>query len=69
MDIKLLVWGRDTVAPSGVSEDDTNVAVSLGILTTDTSEQTIEWSGSRADSKGVEAALVAIKMNESIYES
>jgi 6,7-dimethyl-8-ribityllumazine synthase len=41
---------------------DTGIPVAFGVLTTDTIEQAIERSGSKAGNKGAEAALVAIEM-------
>lgn len=41
---------------------DLGVPVSFGIITTDTIEQAIERSGSKAGNKGAEAAMVAIEM-------
>jgi len=41
---------------------DTNIPVILGVLTTDTIEQAIERSGSKAGNKGFEAAVSAIEM-------
>jgi 6,7-dimethyl-8-ribityllumazine synthase len=39
-----------------------DVAVSFGVLTTDTLEQAIERAGSKAGNKGAEAAMSAIEM-------
>jgi 6,7-dimethyl-8-ribityllumazine synthase len=39
-----------------------SVAVSFGVLTTDTLEQAIERAGSKAGNKGAEAAMAAIEM-------
>ena len=41
---------------------DTGVPVSFGVLTTDTIEQAIERSGTKAGNKGAEAALGALEM-------
>jgi len=41
---------------------DTGVPVLFGVITTDTLEQAIERSGSKAGNKGVEAATAAIEM-------
>jgi 6,7-dimethyl-8-ribityllumazine synthase len=41
---------------------DANIAVSFGVLTTDTLEQAIERAGSKAGNKGAEAAMSAIEM-------
>lgn len=40
---------------------ETSVAVSFGVLTTDTIEQAIERAGSKAGNKGAEAAMSAIE--------
>lgn len=40
----------------------TGVPVTFGVVTSDTLEQAIERSGSKAGNKGVEAALAAIEM-------
>ena len=39
-----------------------SIAVSFGVLTTDTLEQAIERAGSKAGNKGAEAAMAAIEM-------
>ncbi|MEM7537129.1 MAG: 6,7-dimethyl-8-ribityllumazine synthase [Chloroflexota bacterium] len=39
-----------------------NIPVTFGVITSDTIEQAIERSGSKAGNKGVEAALAAIEM-------
>jgi 6,7-dimethyl-8-ribityllumazine synthase len=41
---------------------ESSVAVSFGVLTTDTLEQAIERAGSKAGNKGSEAAMAAIEM-------
>ena len=41
---------------------DYNIPVINGILTTDTIEQAIERSGTKAGNKGAEAAMVALEM-------
>jgi len=41
---------------------DSNVPVAFGVLTTDTIEQAIERSGTKAGNKGFEAAMAAIEM-------
>ena len=41
---------------------DTGVPVSFGVITTETIEQAIERSGSKAGNKGAEAAIAAIEM-------
>jgi 6,7-dimethyl-8-ribityllumazine synthase len=41
---------------------DTGVPVAFGVLTTDSIEQAIERSGTKAGNKGVEAALAALEM-------
>jgi 6,7-dimethyl-8-ribityllumazine synthase len=41
---------------------DTGVAVVFGVLTTDTIEQAVERSGTKAGNKGFESALVALEM-------
>jgi len=40
----------------------TGIPISFGVITSDTLEQAIERSGSKAGNKGVEAALAAIEM-------
>lgn len=51
-------------ATKGIAQVSLNsgTPVSFGVLTTDTLEQAIERSGSKAGNKGVEAALAAIEM-------
>lgn len=51
-------------AASGVSRAslDTGVPVVFGVLTTDTIEQAVERSGTKAGNKGFEAAMTAIEM-------
>jgi 6,7-dimethyl-8-ribityllumazine synthase len=51
-------------AAAGLSQAglDTGVPVVFGLLTTDTIEQAIERSGTKAGNKGFEAALTAIEM-------
>ncbi|HCV0584340.1 TPA: 6,7-dimethyl-8-ribityllumazine synthase [Staphylococcus aureus] len=48
----------------GVSKvnDQTNVPVIFGILTTESIEQAVERAGTKADNKGAEAAVSAIEM-------
>ncbi len=41
---------------------ESSIAVSFGVLTTDTLEQAIERAGSKAGNKGSEAAMAAIEM-------
>ena len=41
---------------------ETGIPVSFGVLTTDTIEQTVERSGTKAGNKGFDAALAAIEM-------
>ena len=41
---------------------DTDIPVSFGVLTTDTIEQAIERSGTKAGNKGHEAAITALEM-------
>jgi 6,7-dimethyl-8-ribityllumazine synthase len=41
---------------------DTGVPVIFGVLTTDTLEQALERSGSKAGNKGFEAAMAALEM-------
>ena len=41
---------------------DTGVPVAFGVITTDTIEQAIERSGTKAGNKGFEAALTALEM-------
>jgi len=40
----------------------TNIAVSFGVLTTDTIEQALERAGTKAGNKGFDAALAAIEL-------
>lgn len=40
----------------------TDIPIAFGVITTDTLEQAIERSGSKAGNKGVEAAMAAIEM-------
>ena len=40
----------------------TDIAVSFGVLTTDTIEQAIERSGTKAGNKGADAAIAALEM-------
>lgn len=40
----------------------TSIAVSFGVLTTDTIEQAVERAGSKAGNKGAEAAMSAVEM-------
>ena len=42
--------------------DDTGVPVAFGVLTTDTIEQAIERSGTKAGNKGADAALCALEL-------
>ena len=42
--------------------DRTSVAITFGVLTTDTIEQAIERAGTKAGNKGFDAALAAIEM-------
>ena len=65
----LLEGAIDTLKRHGVSEDnitvvglDTGLPVINGVLTTDSIEQAIERSGTKAGNKGSEAALTAIEM-------
>jgi 6,7-dimethyl-8-ribityllumazine synthase len=46
----------------GVVGLEANIPVSFGILTTDSIEQAIERSGTKAGNKGVDAAMTAIEM-------
>lgn len=41
---------------------DTDVAISFGVLTTDTIEQALERAGTKAGNKGYDAAMVAIEL-------
>jgi 6,7-dimethyl-8-ribityllumazine synthase len=41
---------------------DTGVPIVFGVLTTDTLEQALERSGSKAGNKGFEAAMAALEM-------
>lgn len=43
-------------------QQDTGVPIAFGVLTTDTIEQAVERSGTKAGNKGAEAALAAIEM-------
>lgn len=47
---------------------DTEIPVIFGVLTTDTIEQAIERSGTKAGNKGYEAALTAIEMANLLKE-
>jgi 6,7-dimethyl-8-ribityllumazine synthase len=42
--------------------DDSGVPIAFGVLTTDTIEQAIERSGTKAGNKGADAAMVALEM-------
>jgi 6,7-dimethyl-8-ribityllumazine synthase len=44
------------------ASEDTGVPVAFGVLTTETIEQAVERSGTKAGNKGAEAALSAIEM-------
>ncbi|MDJ0625826.1 MAG: 6,7-dimethyl-8-ribityllumazine synthase [Candidatus Caenarcaniphilales bacterium] len=57
-------------AVKGISQVgmDTGVPISLGILTTDTIEQSLERAGSKQGNKGSEAALAAIEMANLLKE-
>lgn len=46
----------------GMASLQTGVPIAFGVITTETIEQAIERSGSKAGNKGVEAALAAIEM-------
>lgn len=51
-------------AAKGISQVslDTGVPIAFGVLTTDTIEQAVERSGTKAGNKGYDAAMVAIEM-------
>lgn len=57
-------------AASGILKTglDTEVPVIFGVLTTDTIEQAIERSGTKAGNKGAEAALAALEMGNLMAE-
>jgi 6,7-dimethyl-8-ribityllumazine synthase len=42
--------------------DDSGVPIAFGVLTTDTIEQAVERSGTKAGNKGADAAMVALEM-------
>ena len=44
------------------ASDETGVPVAFGVLTTDTIEQAVERSGTKAGNKGVDAALAALEL-------
>ena len=44
------------------ASEETGVPVAFGVLTTDTIEQAVERSGSKAGNKGVDAALAALEL-------
>ena len=56
-----LVAGQCTAGLARASEE-TGVPVAFGVLTTDTIEQAIERSGTKAGNKGVDAALAALEL-------
>ena len=49
---------------SGIARaaDDSGIPIAFGVLTTDTIEQAVERSGTKAGNKGVDAAMVALEM-------
>jgi 6,7-dimethyl-8-ribityllumazine synthase len=56
-----LVAGQCAAGLARASED-TGVPVAFGVLTTDTIEQAVERSGTKAGNKGVDAALAALEL-------
>jgi 6,7-dimethyl-8-ribityllumazine synthase len=56
-----LVAGQCAAGLARASEE-TGVPVAFGVLTTDTIEQAVERSGSKAGNKGVDAALAALEL-------
>src|SRR4026209_1794379 len=56
-----LVAGQCAAGLARASEE-TGVPVAFGVLTTDTIEQAVERSGTKAGNKGFDAALTAIEM-------
>ena len=44
------------------ASEDTGVPVAFGVLTTETIEQAVERSGTKAGNKGADAALCAVEM-------
>jgi 6,7-dimethyl-8-ribityllumazine synthase len=56
-----LVAGQCATGLARASEE-TGVPVAFGVLTTDTIEQAVERSGSKAGNKGVDAALAALEL-------
>jgi 6,7-dimethyl-8-ribityllumazine synthase len=56
-----LVAGQCAAGLARASEE-TGVPVAFGVLTTDTIEQAIERSGTKAGNKGVDAALAALEL-------
>lgn len=57
-------------AAAGVqrAQMDTGVPIVFGVLTTDTIEQAVERSGTKAGNKGFEAAITAIEMTNLLAE-
>ena len=49
---------------SGIARaaDESGVPIAFGVLTTDTIEQAVERSGTKAGNKGADAAMVALEM-------
>ncbi|HEX9772526.1 MAG TPA: 6,7-dimethyl-8-ribityllumazine synthase [Steroidobacteraceae bacterium] len=56
-----LVAGQCAAGLARASED-SGVPVAFGVLTTDTIEQAVERSGTKAGNKGVDAALAALEL-------
>jgi 6,7-dimethyl-8-ribityllumazine synthase len=56
-----LVAGQCAAGLARASEE-TGVPVAFGVLTTDTIEQAVERSGTKAGNKGVDAALTALEL-------
>jgi 6,7-dimethyl-8-ribityllumazine synthase len=56
-----LVAGQCAAGLARASEE-TGVPVAFGVLTTDTIEQAVERSGTKAGNKGVDAALAALEL-------
>ena len=57
-------WAMPLAAASGIAQVglDSNKPVIFGVLTTDSIEQAVERSGTKAGNKGADAAVTAIEM-------
>jgi len=53
---------RQCAAGLARASEETGVPVAFGVLTTDTIEQAVERSGTKAGNKGVDAALAALEL-------